>query len=164
MFGCSASGRPTWSGTGTIMTDSSDSIRSRPILWLPLAAGAGFLLLLYKDTFGSWWDEWTSNGSFYAHAMFVPFFVALMVIWQNRAKIDRTRWKPSWLGAGSVAFGMLMFLAGQRLDVVAVKSLSFMFVLLGACLMLLGIPRTRVLLLPIVFVIMMMPLIPDPDH
>lgn len=130
------------------------------MLWLPLLVGAALLLLLYKDTFGSWWDEWTSTGSFYAHAMFVPFFVAIMV-WQNRKRIDRTRWKPSWLGAGAVAFGMVMFLAGQRLDVVAVKSLSFMFVLLGACLMLLGIPRTKVLLFPIVFVVMMMPLVPD---
>jgi exosortase len=125
-----------------------------------MLVGAALILLLYKDTFNSWWEEWTVTGSFYAHAMFVPFFVAIMV-WQNRARIDRTRWKPSWYGAGALAFGMLLFLAGQRLDVVAVKSISFMFVLLGASLMLLGAPRTRVLIFPIAFVVMMMPLIPD---
>ena len=142
------------------MTDSTDSTKSKLALWLPLLVGAALILLLYRETFSAWWDEWTATGSFYAHAMFVPFFVALMV-WQNRATIDRTRWKPSWIGAGALILGMVMFLAGQRLDVVAVKSVSFMFVLIGACLMLLGVPRTKVLLFPIVFVVMMMPLVPD---
>lgn len=142
------------------MTDSPESSKSRLLLWLPLFAALALIVLLYKETFGGWWEEWTAPGSFYAHAMFVPFFVAIMV-WRNRVSIENARWKPSWLGAASLGFGMLMFLAGQRLDVVAVKSFSFLFVLLGACLMLLGVPRTKVLLFPLAFVVMMMPLIPD---
>ncbi len=142
------------------MTASSELPKNRVVQWLPMFAGLALIVFLYKDTFAAWWDEWTAPGSFYAHAMFVPVFVAVMV-WRNRVAIDKTPWKPSWLGVGSLIMGMVLFLVGQRLDVVAVRSLSFLFVVFGACLLLLGMKRTAIIMFPLAFIVMMMPIIPD---
>ena len=48
-----------------------------------MAAIAAGRSLLYSNTFSEWYYEWTTPGSFYAHATFVPFFVAVM-LWRNR--------------------------------------------------------------------------------
>ena len=144
------------------MTTSEQVPATKSILSLlvPLFVGLVLIYWLYAPTFGFWWDEWTAPGSFYAHAMFVPFFIAIMV-WRNRHQIDDAQWKPTWLGLLSLLVGLLIFMIGQRLDVVAVKSFSFMFVVLGACVTILGVKRTRIILFPLGFIIMMMPLIPD---
>jgi exosortase len=134
-----------------------------PISWklaAPLLAAAVLLCLMYRETMQSWWDEWTAPGSFYAHAMFVPFFSAAM-IWQNRKRVEQAPHRPSWLGGAVLFFGILVFLVAQRLDVVAVKSFSVLFVIVGFALLTLGIPKTKVILFPLIFLIMMMPLLPD---
>jgi exosortase len=127
---------------------------------LPAMVAVGLIFALYWGTFLWWWSEWTAAGSFYAHAMFVPFFVAVM-IWRNRERLAQTEWRPSWLGLPLICMAMALLLLAQRSDVTTVKSLSFIFLLLGATLLLAGVQRTRVLLFPLLFVIMMMPLIPD---
>lgn len=144
----------------TASAENTPGIKAIAALLAPLAIGLLLVAKLYLPTFHYWWDEWTAPGSFYAHAMFVPFFIAVMV-YRNRRSIDDCTWKPTWLGVGWLASGILIFLAGQRLDVVAVKSFSFLFILLGACVMIMGKGRTKIIMFPLVFVLMMMPLIPD---
>ena len=56
---------------------------NRLALGLPYIAAIALAVLLYSRTFAWWYYEWTAPGSFYAHAMFVPFFVGIM-LWRNR--------------------------------------------------------------------------------
>ena len=130
------------------------------VLWLPFLAAIGLIGVLYQQTFQWWQTEWTNPGSFYAHAIFVPFFVAIM-IWRNRSQLQSATWKPSWAGVPLILLAMLMLLFAQRSDISVIKSISFIFLTLGSALMLLGTRWTRTLLFPIFFLIMMMPLIPD---
>src|SRR5437660_1715899 len=53
---------------------------------LPFVSALVLILLLFQGTFWWWWHEWTYPGRFYAHAVFVPFFVAVMV-WRNRESL-----------------------------------------------------------------------------
>lgn len=128
--------------------------------WLPFAAAAALICVLYWNTFAWWVTEWTYPGSFYAHAVFVPFFVAVMV-WRNRERLAATPWKPSWAGVVPLLLSMALLVLAQRSDVTVVKSLSFMLLMLAGALLLLGTKWTRILLFPLLFLIMMMPLIPD---
>ena len=131
-----------------------------PSLIAAAVAGLALLIWLYRGTFLWWWYEWNAPGSFYAHAIFVPFFVAVMV-WRNRDRLSPETWKPSFLGLPFLAMGMALLLVAQRSDVTTIKSLSFIFTMLGAVLLICGTRWTRVLLFPIGFLVMMMPLIPD---
>ncbi len=128
--------------------------------FLPFAAGIALITALYWTTFSWWWTEWTAPGSFYAHALFVPFFVAVMIA-RNRERLREVAWRPSWTGAPLIVAAMVLLMLAQRGDVTVVKSLSFVLMMLGSALMLLGKAWTRVLLFPLLFVVMMMPLIPD---
>ncbi|MCW3095044.1 MAG: epsH [Chthonomonadaceae bacterium] len=127
---------------------------------LPFAAGIGLIILLYMPAFKWWYEEWTVPGSFYAHAIFVPFFVAVM-IWRDRKKLAETPAEPSWTGLLLVVPAMLMLLVGKRLDVTVLQSFSFMMMVFAVSLLVFGKAKTRLLLFPLCFIIMMMPLIPD---
>ena len=127
---------------------------------LPFIAALGLIVLLYKDTFAWWWWEWTYPGSFYAHALFVPFFVAAM-IWRDKDKLAAAPYDPSWLGVAYLIPAMLLLLLGQKADVTTVTSISFMLLILGTSTMIVGKTRTRLLMFPLLFIMLMMPLVPD---
>ena len=133
---------------------------SLPVFGLPFLVAIGLVFALYWSTFSWWWTEWTAPGSFYAHAVFVPFFVGVMVL-RNRERLTPATWRPTWLGAPLLVVSMIFLMLAQRGDVTVIKSLSFILLMLGTSLMLLGKAWTRVLLFPLCFVVMMMPLIPD---
>lgn len=128
--------------------------------WVPFLGAAVLIFMLYWNTFLWWWREWTYPGSFYAHAVFVPFFVAVMV-WRNRERLAATPWQPSWVGIVPVLLAMVVLMLAKRSDVTVVQSLSFMLLLIGGAMLLLGLAWTRILLFPLFFLIMMMPLVPD---
>src|ERR1044072_5611333 len=94
------------------------------LLGLPFVAILGLIFVLYWTTFAWWWTEWTAPGSFYAHAVFVPFFVAVMV-GRNREKLAQVAWKPSWIGLVLLLPAMGLLMMAQRSEVTTVKSLSF---------------------------------------
>lgn len=127
---------------------------------LPFVFAVGLILLLYKPAFEWWHEEWVAPGSFYAHAVFVPFFVAAM-IWRDRKKLAAAPSEPSWSGVILIVPAMLLLLIGKRLDVTVLQSFSFMMMIFALSLVLLGKTKTRILLFPLCFIIMMMPLIPD---
>lgn len=130
------------------------------IAWMPFIGAIALIFVLYWSTFNWWWMEWTYPGSFYAHAVFVPFFVAVMV-WRNRERLAATPWKPSWVGLAPLLLAMVLLMLARRSDVTVVQSISFMLLMLGGSLLVLGTRWTRILLFPLFFLIMMMPLIPD---
>lgn len=133
---------------------------NRLLLGAPYVAALALIGVLYSHTFVSWYYEWTAAGSFYAHSMFVPFFVGVM-LWRNRERLGRVAWQPSWSGLFLLVPGLLILLISLRGDVPTMQSLSFILLLLGGSLLLLGVGKTRKLLFPLLFVMMMMPLIPD---
>jgi len=127
---------------------------------VPAAIALILVIYLYLGTFQWWWWEWTYPGSFYAHALFVPFFVVAM-IWRDREKLAAAPYDPSWLGMAYLIPSMLLLLVARKGDITTVESLSFMLLVLGASTMIVGKTRTRMLLFPLLFIMLMMPLVPD---
>ncbi len=139
----------------------NQSVKARwAVYGLPFLALLALIYALYREMFRNWWGLWTEPGSFYAHAAFVPFFVGIM-IYRNREKFNAAAWNPSWAGLALLIPAMALLLLAKRADVTVVKSLTFVMLLLVSALMFAGPARTRVLLFPLLFVIMMIPLFPD---
>jgi exosortase len=127
---------------------------------IPAVAALVLVIYLYWGTFTWWWWEWTYPGSFYAHAVFVPFFVVAM-IWRDREKLAAAPYDPSWLGMAYLIPSVLLLLVARKGDITTVESLSFMLLVLGASTMIVGKTRTRMLMFPLLFIMLMMPLVPD---
>ncbi len=128
--------------------------------WGLLGLAFALVLTLYWNTFAWWWTEWTWSGSFYAHSIFVPFFV-LVMIYRNRESLQRTPLSHAWGGSALIVLALLLLFFGERGSVAVVKSISFVMLMFGTVLMVIGGGRTRVLFFPLIFSIMMIPLIPD---
>ena len=92
--------------------------------------------------------------------MFVPFFVCIM-LWRNRERLATCAGSPRGPAWPWSFRALLLLLLARHVGRHTVQSLSFCLLLLGATLLLFGTSKTRLLLFPLLFVMMMMPLIPD---
>ncbi len=149
--------------SSTVDTAQSRSQSNLRPLWVTLLAISALLCtaLLYSDAFAWWWGEWTAPGSFYAHALFVPVFVACM-LWRNRQHLsDAPPSSGIRQGALLLVPAVILLCIGKRLDVTFVQSISFMLYMIGAAYLFFGPARMKYLLFPLGFIIMMMPLLPD---
>src|SRR5947209_15096531 len=63
----------------------------------PLVIFAVLTAVFYLETILWWQFEWTRPGSFYAHGVFIPFFVGLMV-WRDRERLKRLPISRNWWG------------------------------------------------------------------
>lgn len=140
----------------------AQQVPARPAM-LPiilLIALTGLAALLYTRAISWWYMEWTADGSYYAHGVFIPFFVAAM-IWRDREKLRRLPITHSWWGLSLIALAMAAVLYAYRADVTVTLSISFILFLIGAVLTIAGRQMTRALLFPILFLLTMIPIIPN---
>lgn len=126
---------------------------SRLWLWLVLAA----LVALYVPTVLWLWDRWTMSVWHNAHGMLIPFVVAYFV----HDELTRFKGPP----ADSSAWGFALLVPALLLHVVDVamytqllSAASIVLALPGLSLLFLGVPRTKVLLFPLLFLAFMLPI------
>ncbi len=127
---------------------------------LPLIVAVALMAILYQNALLWWKYEWTQEGSYYAHGIFIPFFVALM-IYRDKERLVRLPLKRSWVGIVMVVFAILMVLAAWYATVPVTLSISFIIMLIGSTLFLAGKHVTKALLFPMLFLFTMIPLVPD---
>ncbi|OFX13143.1 MAG: hypothetical protein A2Z18_02090, partial [Armatimonadetes bacterium RBG_16_58_9] len=104
-----------------------------------------------------WKTEWFVTQSYYSHGPLVPI-IAAFLIWANRERIAATKVNPTWLGVILIVPGVPMLLFGNWSHSGALCSLSFFFILFGTLLLFVGTRMTRVLLLPVLYLLFMVPL------
>ena len=144
------------------MTDPSpnQSHRVKPYVLVPLLATPLLLVLLFGSTVQHWWGIWASPGYYYSIAIYTPLFVVLYA-WTRREQLRNTPWRPSFGGVLLLLAGLMLYLAGIRLDIVAIQSFAFLITIMGMACILLGGPRTRLLAVPIMFIGLAIPIVPD---
>src|SRR5207253_545767 len=107
------------------ITDSLPRESRRPgqaKLILPLVLLAGLAIYLYWNAMAWWYVEWTTPGSFYAHGVFIPFFVGLM-IWRDRERLRRLPVARCWWGLALIVLAVVMVLFAQRAQVTVTLSI-----------------------------------------
>jgi exosortase len=121
-----------------------------------LAALAVSIAALYAGTLMSLARQWASDDDF-SHGFFV-LPLAAYFIWERRAAFSRAPVRPSRFGLGLVAMSLLVFIAGQFGAELYLTRVSLIGVLAGAVLFLGGWPRLRIVLFPLAFLLLMIPL------
>ncbi len=127
---------------------------------LSILAALALGYVLYQDTFAIWWWVWTGTGNFYAHAVFVPFFVGVM-IWRMKDRLLAAPWKHAWSGSILIAVAMVMMLIARDSEIKIIQSVSFVLTMFGVVMLLCGGKRTKLMLFPLFFVLTMIPIVPD---
>lgn len=116
-----------------------------------LALGA-----LYFETMRSLLSDWNSMED-YSHGYFIPL-ICLYFIWERREELDAVKVSPNSAGLPLVAFGLILFLFGDLASEPFTTRLSLLFVLSGMVFFLLGWGHLKILLFPIAFLILMIPI------
>jgi exosortase len=121
-----------------------------------LAALAVSTAALYAGTLMSLARQWASDDDF-SHGFFV-LPLAAYFIWERRVAFSRAPVRPSLFGLGLVAMSLLVFIAGQFGAELYLTRVSLIGVLAGAVLFLGGWTRLRIVLFPLAFLLLMIPL------
>jgi exosortase len=128
----------------------------KAISWYQLAVIAALSLWLYGPTVvhlvGQWW-----HSPDFSHGFFVPLFSAF-VVWQERDRLARIPLQPSWSGLALLAFGLCVFIVGQLGAELFLARSSMLVVLAALIVLFLGWSYFRVLLFPLAFLVLMIPI------
>lgn len=110
--------------------------------------------LIYHRTAAGLWTIWATNDN-YSHGPLVPL-VSLALVASRRERLHALERAGDWRGLAVVALACALQVAGARADVFTLQGWSFVVMLFGLALALLGGPLTRALAFPIGYLVFML--------
>jgi exosortase len=116
----------------------------------------GALLLVYWQVFARLVDAWIVDGN-YSHG-FLILPLAGYFAWERRARLGAAAVRPSWLGLPIIAGGIMVLLAGLLGSELFLTRVSLLFTLVGIVLFLFGWAHLRILMFPLAFLLLMIPI------
>src|SRR3989344_5557130 len=93
----------------------------------------------------------------YSHGYMIPFITAFL-IWQRKNILDRTEFSGSWAGVMLVLFGFVLFVLGTLSTITTIVQYAFLVVIIGTALSITGRDGIRPILVPLLFLVFMIPL------
>ena len=117
---------------------------------------ASGMLLAYWTVMTGLIDAW-SNDDNYSHGFFIVPLAGYFA-WERRARVLATPVRPAWSGLALVAVSVMLLVAGTLGAELFLSRVSLLGVTAGIILFLGGWGRLRVLLFPLAFMLLMVPL------
>jgi len=130
--------------------------KESPVLWVGLAVASAILVFIYYEGLEYMVNLWNTREE-YGHGFIIPFITAFL-IWQKKDKIEQIEFKGSWLGVVGVLLGLLLFYAGELSSIYTVIQYGFIVALFGVLFSLMGPKAFRVILVPLIILLFMIPL------
>lgn len=122
--------------------------------WPAFVPIVAVLAVMYHRTATGLWSTWTTNEN-YSHGPLIPL-ISLALVWLRRDKLAALPVRPDARGLLLLALGCGILIVGLRADLFALQCYSMIAVLFGLSLTFGGMPRTRMLAFPILYLIFMM--------
>jgi exosortase D (VPLPA-CTERM-specific) len=122
------------------------------------AASISLLLLgfIYFDGL-QFMELWWQTREEYGHGYIIPF-ITLFLIWQKSDQLEKIKFNGSWLGVLLAAFGIFLYYAGELSSLYTVIQYAFLIALYGTFLAAMGGKAFRIILVPLLILIFMIPL------
>ncbi len=117
---------------------------------------AGSFAFLYQHVIGKLVKDWYIDDNYSHGFLIVP--IALYFVWERRKKLKEAVRQPSAWGIVLVLGSMAALMAGILGSELFLTRISILGTLAGAVLFLLGWNHLKILLLPIAFLILMIPI------
>ena len=131
------------------MTSAKDNLAT-------MALVTSGMLLAYWTVMTGLIDAW-SNDDNYSHGFFIVPLAGYFA-WERRARVLATPVRPAWSGLALVAVSVMLLVAGTLGAELFLSRVSLLGVTAGIILFLGGWGRLRVLLFPLAFLLLMVPL------
>ena len=113
------------------------------------------LLFLYRNILGRLILTWV-NDQDYSHGFIVPL-ISCSLIWRKKTELMTAKRQPHWSGFPVFIGGLLMLAAGIVGAENFISRVSFMVVISGLILIFYGMKFFQLLLMPVAFLILMIP-------
>ena len=130
--------------------------KETPIFFGGFALIGLLLIFIYYDGLSlmvKWWEAREE----YGHGYMIPFITAFL-IWQKKDQLEKIEFKKSWLGLVLVVLGLFLFYAGELSAIYTVIQYAFLITLFGVVLTLVGMKAFKVMLVPMIILVFMIPL------
>ncbi len=114
------------------------------------------LIVLYLPFFKTLVVAWEYNEN-YSHGYFIPF-ISLYMVYTLRFRLQKESLSGSLSGLLLLVPGLLLLIAGKVGSEFFVQRFSFLLCLLGVILLLAGVRIARIVLVPVCYLIFMIPL------
>lgn len=124
-------------------------------LWMLSAIIALLVILAYERDLWRLVSTWASKPE-YSHGFFIPV-VSFFLIWHQKEHLKLIGLRGSWIGVSVVILGISLLVAG-KLGFNFLVHYSFVVTLCGLALSLLGREGFRVIWLPLLYLLFMIPL------
>jgi exosortase len=121
-----------------------------------IAALSILFLIVFQHTIVKLVGDWATDDN-YSHGFLIPFIAGYM-IWQKRETLSEYTVRPNMLGLLVFAAGMGLHILGNVGAELFVMRVSIIVSLVGLSLYLLGTGITKEILLPLAYLIFMVPL------
>src|SRR5579864_7754304 len=148
----------TESSVGARRADTRPVFRLTPLAWILLSVALMASVLAVKTGL-SQMLEWLLTMPEYSHGLIIPFIAAFLV-WQRRDQIERMPFNGSWVGLVLVLFGAALGAIGKLSTLFTIEHYSVVITLYGLVLALTGWRVFRLLWVPLLILLFMVPL-PD---
>jgi len=125
-----------------------------------IAAIIGAFLFAFYDTIVSFLETWSGRDD-YSHGFIVPL-ASLYFVYVNKARLCSVEIRPNiTLGISVTAVGALLLMLGYTGSVITLQQLAVLIVLPGLVILLYGVQMFKILLLPLGYLILMVPVMFD---
>ncbi len=114
------------------------------------------LVVLYLPFFTTLVSAWEHDEN-YSHGYFIPF-ISLYMVYTLRSRLQKEELAGSLSGLLLLVPGLLLLVAGKIGSEFFVQRFSFLLCLLGVILLLAGVRIARIVLVPVLYLIFMIPL------
>jgi exosortase D (VPLPA-CTERM-specific) len=122
-----------------------------------VAVAVGLLSLWpFWDGLTRMWGWWIDSEE-YSHGLLIPP-VAAFLIWQQKDRLERVPFTGSWWGVALVLLGGAVLVAGQLGTVFTIVQYAYVVTLCGLILSFLGWPAFRLIAIPLLILMFMIPL------
>ncbi|MCK4951682.1 MAG: exosortase, partial [Gammaproteobacteria bacterium] len=126
------------------------------ILWGLIAFIGGMIVIPYFDGIAFLLKIWESKEE-YSYGYMVPF-ICIFFIWQKNEFLEKIEFDGSWAGALLALFGVMLYVVGELSTLYLVIQYSMLIVIFGLVLSFLGRKAFRIILVPLIILMFMIPL------
>lgn len=124
--------------------------------WFCVSLVAVALVFLFWDGLASMLAAWGGKEE-YSHGYLIPF-IALFLVWLRRDELQRVPFERSWAGVLVVLLGVAVYFLGELSTLYIIVQYAFLITLYGVVLAMMGWRAFRVVLVPLLYLLFMIPL------
>jgi exosortase len=133
-----------------------DTLQMRPTPVIGLSAALLAFALLFSSVLGGLWQAWSTDDNYSHGFLIVP--IAAYLTWERRSRLLAAAPRPSALGLAAILASLATLTIGTLGAEQFLTRLSLIGVLTGSVLFVLGSAHLRVLLFPLAFLLLMIPI------